>query len=289
MYVSVEAVRNCLGVSDTTIISDSVIQQAIEFAEDEIDRLTYSTYYPVIDKGTVTAATATSLTDSNRTTDINLWIADALIGYAVYIYMGTGAGQIREITDNTTNQLTVATWATTPDTTSKYIITYLNKETLTIDGSGGYEILLRDYPIVQVDEIKIEDTVINSDDYVVYNNTGKIVLKDTASKAYFTKPIQNTYRKQVEITYHWGVLPEFKRSNIDINRIIKRATCVIAALQALAYQIGGTYAELSTFNLIEFSGTIGQQHANITAVYEKLLKEKDEILKNYLGKYIYMA
>lgn len=288
MYCSISEVRNSLGVSDTSIISDAVIEQAIEFAEDEIDRLTYSTYYPVIDKGTATTVSTTSLTDSSKT-GVSAWVADEYIGYAVYIYTGTGAGQIREITDNTTNSLTVATWTTTPDTTSKYIITYLNKQTVTIDGSGGYEILLRDYPIVQIDSLKIEDTTIDSDDYVVYNNTGKLVLKDTASKAYFTKPIQNTYRKQIEVTYHWGVLPEFKRSNIDINRVIKRATCLIASLQCLSYQMGGTYDDLSTFSLPEFSGSIGQAYVNIKGVVDVLTKELEDFKKNYLGKYIYMA
>lgn len=288
MYCSISEVRNTLGVSDTTIISDAVIEQAIEFAEDEIDRLTYSTYYPVIDKGTATTVSTTSLTDSSKT-GATAWVEDEYIGYAIYIYSGTGKGQIREITANTTNSVTVATWTTTPDNTSKYIITYLNKETLTIDGSGGYEILLRDYPIVQVDSLEIEGTAIDSDDYVVYNNTGKIVLKDTASKAYFTKPIQNTYRKQVEVTYHWGVLPEFKRSNIDINRVIKRATCLIASLQALTYQMGGTYDDLSTFSLPEFSGSIGQAYVNIKGVVDVITKELEDYKKNYLGKYIYMA
>jgi len=51
MYVSVSEVRNVLGVSDTSIISDAVITQAIQFAEDEIDRLTFTTYYPVEDSG----------------------------------------------------------------------------------------------------------------------------------------------------------------------------------------------------------------------------------------------
>ena len=288
MYTTVQEVRNTLGVSETDIISDAVIEQAIEFAEDEIDRLTYTTYYPNIDSGTVTEATDTTLTDTSKT-GATAWVEDEQIGYAVYIYAGKGKGQIREITDNTTNQLTVADWTTIPDTTSKYIITYLNKQTVTIDGTGGYEILLRDYPIVQVDKIEIEGTEIDADDYVIYPEVGKIVLKDTASKAYFTKPIQNTYRKQVEITYHWGVLPEFKRNKIDINRVIKRATCLIASLQALAYQMGGTYDDLSTFSLPEFSGSIGQAYVNIRGVVDVMIKELDDYKKNYLGKYIYMA
>lgn len=288
MYVDVQSVRNALGVSDTDIISDSVIEQAIEFAEDEIDRLTYTTYYPKLDSGTVTSATDTTLTDTSKT-GATAWVADEQIGYAVYIYSGTGKGQIREITDNTTNQLTVATWTTNPDTTSKYIITYLNKQTVTVDGTGGYELLLKDYPIVQIDKIEIEDTEIPATDYAVYPEIGKIVLLNSAAKQYFTKPIQNTYRQQVEVTYHWGVLPEFKRNKIEINRVIKRATCIIASLQALNYQIGGTYDDVSSFTLPEFSGSVGQAYINIQQTVTNLIKELDMFKKEYLGKYIYMA
>lgn len=288
MYCSVTEVRNALGVSDTDIISDSVIEQAIEFAEDEIDRLTYTTYYPKLDSGTVTAATGTTLTDTSKT-GATAWVADEQIGYAVYIYDGKGKGQIREITDNTTNQLTVATWTTNPDTTSKYIITYLNKQTVTVDGTGGYELLLKDYPIVQIDKIEIEDTEIPATDYAVYPEIGKIVLLNSAAKQYFTRPIQNTYRRQVEVTYHWGVLPEFKRNKIEINRVIKRATCIIASLQALNYQIGGTYDDVSSFTLPEFSGSVGQAYINIQQTVTNLIKELDMFKKEYLGKYIYMA
>lgn len=69
------------------------------------------------DKGLATSATTTTLTDTGGG-----WTADEFIGYYVKIVEGTGVGQLRLITDNTTTQLTVATWTTTPDTTSKYKI-----------------------------------------------------------------------------------------------------------------------------------------------------------------------
>jgi len=40
----------------------------------------------------------------------------------VLITSGTGAGEQRVITANTANQLTVATWPTTPDATSQYTL-----------------------------------------------------------------------------------------------------------------------------------------------------------------------
>ncbi|NCC99953.1 MAG: hypothetical protein EOL95_09690, partial [Bacteroidia bacterium] len=113
-YVDVTQVRNIIGVTDTDVISDTVIEQAIEFAEDELDRLTFTTYLPNEDNGSVTSATATTLVDSSKS-----WTSDQWIGYAVYIYSGTGKGQIREITDNDDTSLTVGTWTTNPDSTSK--------------------------------------------------------------------------------------------------------------------------------------------------------------------------
>lgn len=69
------------------------------------------------DRGKATSATSTSLTHTGKTWATNQW------QYArVKIVRGTGAGQTRLITSNTATALTVATWTTTPDSTSEYII-----------------------------------------------------------------------------------------------------------------------------------------------------------------------
>lgn len=67
--------------------------------------------------GTATSATATTLTQTGKT-----WTASQWINSQVRITAGTGAGQIRTITANTADTLTVATWTTTPDATSQYAI-----------------------------------------------------------------------------------------------------------------------------------------------------------------------
>jgi len=67
--------------------------------------------------GTATSATATTLTQTGKT-----WTASQWINSQVRITGGTGAGQIRTITANTADTLTVATWTTTPDATSTYAI-----------------------------------------------------------------------------------------------------------------------------------------------------------------------
>lgn len=67
--------------------------------------------------GTATSATATTLVQTGKT-----WTTSQWINFQVRITAGTGAGQIRTITANTADTLTVATWTTTPDATSQYSI-----------------------------------------------------------------------------------------------------------------------------------------------------------------------
>lgn len=79
----------------------------------------------LIDSGTTTAATTTTLTCATK-----VWPIGDLVGASVYITGGTGAGQIRTIIGNSGNQLTISAatsgggglWAVTPDTTSTFLI-----------------------------------------------------------------------------------------------------------------------------------------------------------------------
>lgn len=68
--------------------------------------------------GTATAGASTTLTNSAKTWTVNQWT-----NYVVRITSGTGEGQVRYISSNTGNQLTVSSaWTTNPDTTSVYVI-----------------------------------------------------------------------------------------------------------------------------------------------------------------------
>lgn len=103
--------------------------------------------------GTATGSTATTLTDTNQD-----WGTDTWANTWVRIETGTGAGQVRRISSNTSNTLTIASaWTTNPDTTSTYRIfgapelvtelealntkqasrTSFDGETITLDASGG--------------------------------------------------------------------------------------------------------------------------------------------------------
>ena len=67
--------------------------------------------------GTATSGTGTTLVQTGKT-----WTSSQWINSQVRITGGTGAGQIRTITANTADTLTVATWTTNPDVTSAYAI-----------------------------------------------------------------------------------------------------------------------------------------------------------------------
>lgn len=80
--------------------------------------LTKGTRMQVGDLGDVASATATTLV-SNEDPE---WTADLFNGGTVYITEGTGAGQSQAVTDTTTDTLTVASWSTQPDATSKFLV-----------------------------------------------------------------------------------------------------------------------------------------------------------------------
>lgn len=68
-------------------------------------------------RGKATSATATTLVD----TALNM-TASRYINAYLYVYRGTGEGQVRKITANGTTSFTVPNWAVIPDATSEYMV-----------------------------------------------------------------------------------------------------------------------------------------------------------------------
>lgn len=85
-------------------------------------------------RGQASAGTTTTLTDS----DAN-WTKDEWVGYEVFIFSGTGRGQIAEITANTDTTLTFAAQSTAIDSTSRYEILGFDAGKST--GSNSYNTL----------------------------------------------------------------------------------------------------------------------------------------------------
>lgn len=70
------------------------------------------------DFGTAEGGTSTTVTDNDKNWTSNQWAGKILV-----ISAGTGVGQVRKITSNTSNTITVDTaFLITPDSTSQYII-----------------------------------------------------------------------------------------------------------------------------------------------------------------------
>jgi hypothetical protein len=67
--------------------------------------------------GSASSGTSTTLVDSTKNWTVNQWTE-----FQVRIVSGTGAGQVRRITSNTSTALTVSGWNVNPDSTSTYSI-----------------------------------------------------------------------------------------------------------------------------------------------------------------------
>lgn len=86
------------------------------------------------DRGTATSGAATTLTDTNSGVTTG-WATDVMANEWVRIIDGTGYGQARQITGNSSTAQTVATWGTNPASGSKYIV-YKSKRFTEITGHG---------------------------------------------------------------------------------------------------------------------------------------------------------
>ena len=111
----------CVGLSATAIWAVS----GTDYPCKQVWDAHYSDYaYPKIISDMMTYSEAVPSGACTQTTlvDAGTWTADEQIGKYVVITRGQGAGQVRLITDNTANALTVASWDVLPFTTSYYII-----------------------------------------------------------------------------------------------------------------------------------------------------------------------
>jgi hypothetical protein len=73
-------------------------------------------------RGKATSGTTTTLVDDGLGVDRAAWTINQWAGYWVYIFSGTGAGQIRQIASNTSTTLTWSSTGTAPNSSSRYMI-----------------------------------------------------------------------------------------------------------------------------------------------------------------------
>jgi len=84
--------------------------------------------------GQATAGGNTSLTDDTKS-----WETDVFAGGQVWIHDGTGEGQIRTITANTSDTLTISVaWDVNPDATSMYVISNISNLSTSTLATGAF-------------------------------------------------------------------------------------------------------------------------------------------------------
>jgi len=248
MYCSTDDVYRVAGITSTEISTANITQFILE-AEERVDRLTNTTFWTVEDSGTADAGAGNDeLDDATKS-----WTADAYINEYVWIYSGTGSGQIRKITDNTTTKLTVESdWDTNPDATSLYRISHTGKDphksSELYDGDDTDTLFITKYPLILLESATSNSTTITPSNIYQYELTGKLVLSSDAEVSTWT----SSKAQKTTLSYYYGVYP--------LPLEVKRLTEVYAALSTLQAQMGGTHNIPSTYSLPEGSVTIGQAY-----------------------------
>lgn len=148
--------------------------------------------------------------------------------------------------------------------------------TETFDGDGTNGFILKRVgkewidadPTLTINTLTIDGESITVGELYVYPETGKVVLKDTAEVQFFafTKPQQNV------INYTFG--------HTGVPRLINQTTAIVAAVFALAQQIGGTFDDVTSYSLPEFTASKGEPYTNIRETLNQLINRLKEILSN---------
>ncbi|HHA19626.1 MAG TPA: hypothetical protein ENK70_07975 [Methylophaga sp.] len=141
----------------------------------------------------------------------------------------------------------------------------------TYDGTGDGQLKLLHYPIISVSSLTINSTSVTPSNVYIYTGIeggAMIKLKNDAEKTVFddSKP------QLVDITYKYGTQ--------SVPRNIKRLTAVLASIMTLVSQIGGTYNDITSFSVPEFTAGLGEPYTNIRETVNRLEKEALSLMRN---------
>lgn len=244
-------------------VSSSYVTEFILDAMEEVDRIAQTKFLNIETSGTATSSTDSTIVDSSQS-----WTADEFnTDYMVYITGGTGSGQLRKITDTTTDTLTVTPdWDTNPDTDSTFEVYQNTIISETLNGNGKTYLFLRNFPIFTIQSLSIDSTSVTTSNLYLYKEEGKIELKSGAEYSYFN----DTTPQLVRISYSYGVYP--------MPRHIKELTAILAGMRTLIDQIGGTYNDVTSYTLPELSASKGEPYTNIREALSRLERRKDALL-----------
>jgi len=266
--VTVQEVKDAINFPTTGgPVSDDAYERFIEDSTEEVYKRWHTQFGYVEDSGTANGDfSTTTFSDSGKT-----WTVDYYQLMVVWIYEGTGAGQYREITENSAIKITVSpAFDTTPDATSKYRITRLGYKDETVDGNGKDTMFLDHQPLINLNAVTIDSNPITPAYIYQYNDSTKLILSDEAEEQIF----KNNKFQQINFKYIYGVYP--------IPRQIKRIITLLAALRVVASKVSGSYTDFATVALPGgFSGSKGQPYINLKAGVEEIRLEVKELERGY--------
>ena len=265
-YTTSDSVYAVAGITSSEIPVANV-NEFIEDACDEVDTICNTTFLLDVDSGTADAGAGDNELDDTAQT----WVADAYIGYYCWIYSGTGIDQIREITDNTTTKLTLnSNWSTNPDATSLYRVVASNPSTdpyvsQSVDGNGSNDFFLERGPLIVLQALKIDDVSITSSYVYQYKEPAKLKLSTDAEASYFN----GSTPQLIDLEYWYGKYP--------LPRVVRKFTTIVAAINTLVAQIGGTFDDVTSFSVPHMTGSLGEPYTNIREAVARLEKERDRL------------
>jgi len=267
MYVNHDDVYRTAGITRTEVNPTDAAAH-IHTAESFICKLTKTIYW----KREADAQTATSGTNNTIVKSTASWPENHWVKHYVWIYNGTGSGQVREIISNTTNTLTVdRNWETNPGSGSLFRIIYVPSDFTPFiqtqyDGNNKRSLTLPKYPVRYLELLKVGTETITNSKVAVYQAEGILMLKSGAEAGSFlaTDPLN------VTVNYWYGV--------DDLPQTVKRLVELKAAIQILLQQMGGTFDDPSLVTLPEASISVGQAYINIAGTSERLQKEYDALI-----------
>jgi hypothetical protein len=275
-YATVDDVRLAVTVPSATV-TDMSIQKFIQWAEREVDRETFTTYWQLQDSGTASAIpAATTLIDTTKS-----WTENQFENCLVKLTGGTGSGQIRSIlSGNSPTQITVdRAWTTTPGVDTTYEIYYTATTPFfnqSVDGNNMQWYFVPNYPIRVVESLVINSTTVTPSYILTYSDTGKLYLGSQCEYRYF----DNKTPQLVSLKYWWGV----NGVPTEINRWV----VLHASIQCLNQLLSSTYNAPISYSMPEGSVAMKPPADAIRGTLEKYREEIAELSKRLI-RYLSMG
>jgi len=273
-YCTYEEVKSAINFPATGApVSDADITQFIYYSQEEIEQLYNTKFGSVEQSGTADgdySTTTLSLTTLAMTTD-------DYVGYVLWIYGGTNAGEYRNISANDANKITVDTaFSAATDVTSEFRIVKLGYKEETMDGTGTDTLFTYSFPLIALNSLSINSVSVTPSYVYQYKDSGRLLLgKSGAEATYFN----DAEPQLVDLTYVYGVYP--------IPPIIKRLCILLAGIRTLNAKIGGSYKDFATISLPGgVSGSKGQPYVNLKAGADQLGKEAKNIVEQIYRPFI---